>query len=173
MCTVLLPPAVNSIAVNKYISYHIKHNNCITNYCQVSRDSALNRGTPFLKRLQTYMSTPLLIYNEIKYQGFSGSGGCLKHETGEVQNQQEMVGCRRGSRAASWPLGIIPSNRLADQKNFTPGYRTLWRWRSSLDEKIGVLGADFSISSPERERFLTRGPRNNRSSETQGKGIRI
>ena len=25
MCTVLLPPGVNPIAVNKYISYHIKY----------------------------------------------------------------------------------------------------------------------------------------------------
>jgi uncharacterized membrane protein len=31
MCTVLLPPAVNPIAVNKYTSYNIKDDNTIEN----------------------------------------------------------------------------------------------------------------------------------------------
>ena len=68
-------------------------------------DSALNRSTPFVERLQTYMSTPLLIYNEIKYQrrfwfrrvlktrdwwgtGSAGDGGVQKGKQGCIMTSR-------------------------------------------------------------------------------------
>jgi hypothetical protein len=41
MCTVLLPPGVNPVAVNKYIIYHTRSEKCLQNIGKEIRETAI------------------------------------------------------------------------------------------------------------------------------------